>query len=219
MRIYAIEKMKRTAKNRDDRALPDADTLAAYVESLKLHAKESKLPLKLNNAIDALPSPSKIKRDLSEQESKILYETVGWAWHQITGKNIEDEIKVQKAPERLMGNYWMLKNGMLMEGINHFTIIKQNMTLFAVILGIDPFVLEAESCSNPDKMIQTAIANGAVRVFINKNKDAYFQMTDSTYGDWARNRIKKLDFTNKTIKIVDLKQPYCGWESGIVVRI
>ena len=46
---------------------------------------------------------------------------------------------------------------------------------------------------------------------------SYFQMNDQIYGEWGRNKVKKLDFKNKIVKLIDKKINYDGWKSGITI--
>ena len=56
-------------------------------------------------------------------------------------------------------------------------------------------------------------------MFVNPENKAFFQMTEKTYARWGKNKIKKLDFKIKAIKVIDLKAPYKGWKSGVTVII
>jgi hypothetical protein len=118
-----------------------------------------------------------------------------------------------------MGNYWMLPKGVILEGPNHFTIIKRNMNLFISLLNINAFAMHDRLAGNPNGVIKLVLDHGAMRIFVNKSKDAYFQLTDETYSIWGRQKIKKYEFKNKITKVVDKRQPYNGWSSGIVVKI
>ena len=51
--------------------------------------------------------------------------------------DIIEESQLEKDPETLMGNYWMLNNGVLLHGINHYGIIKNNDNLFCSLLDIN----------------------------------------------------------------------------------
>ena len=203
-----------------DEEIPKADVLATYVESLKMYLKDNpKTEGKFADLINNLPNPIKIHKDFSIQECKILHETVAYLWRKITGKKIVDEVKIIEAPESLFGNYWMIKNGILLHGTNHFTIIKQNAQLIASLLKLNAFTLEQYLCSEPNKLIQFIIKNGGVRLFINKNKKMQIQMSSKTYGKWGKKKIKKYDFSKKIVRIVDFKVPYEGWKSGIPIKL
>lgn len=217
MNIYSLRTIK--ASNEEDDK-PNADILAAYVESLKLYARSNPtIDGKIKSAIDALPSPTQIKSNMSDEEGKLLYETVDWAWKKITGHDIVQELKVTKAPEHLMGNYWILRNGVILSGENHFTIIKNNLNMFSSLLNVGANTLLGHMGSEPNKVIECAIANGAMRVYVNNNKEFFSQMSSDTYGEWGRTKVRRLDFKDKVVKVIDLSQPYKGWSSGVAVRL
>ena len=48
------------------------------------------------------------------------------------------------------------------------------------------------------------------RLWIDKNKNLWCQCNSKAYGKWVRSKIKKLDFKNKIIKVIDLKVQYRG---------
>lgn len=217
MNIYSAKTVN-ASNTEDDK--PSADVLGSYVESLKLFAKDNhKIDSRLKSVIDSLPSPASIRGNMSDEEGKLLYETVDWAWKKITGHDIVQELQVSKAPEQLMGNYWMLKNGVILSGENHFTIIKNNLNMFSALLNVGANTLLGHMASSPDKVIFCVIANGGMRVYVNSKKDFYCQMSAETYSDWGRIKVKHLDFPTKVVKVVDVRQGYNGWESGIPVRL
>jgi len=73
--------------------------------------------------------------------------------------------------------------------------------------------------TDPNKLLFYVIRNGGVRIFINKDKTAYFQMSENTYGKWGRKKVKGLDFAKKIVKILDFNQNYTGWDSGIGIKL
>lgn len=113
----------------------------------------------------------------------------------------------------------MLMNGILLNGPNHFTIVKKNMELFRALLDINAFVMHEKMASPPDELIKTVLDHGGMRIFINRDKSGYFQMTDETYSKWGRGKVKKMDLKNKVVKVIDKSNPYRGWDSGIVVKL
>lgn len=221
MNIYSSKKKNINASNvEQEQEKPNADVLATYVESLKMYIKNNpNVDEQLKGAIESLPSPSKIKSDLSDEECHLLYETVDWAWKKITGHDIVDELKVEKAPEKLMGNYWLLRNGIILSGENHYTIIKNNINLFSTLLNVGANTLLGYMGSSPNKVIACVIANGGMRVYVNSKKEFYSQMSDATYAEWGRVKVRHLDFKDKVVKVIDIRQPYNGWKSGVVVRL
>lgn len=199
---------------------PSPFDIAAYVESLKISLKDGEIKDKnVADTIENMPSPIKIRSELSYEECFMIFETVRWAWKEITGQDITNLAKVSPAPETLMGNYWMLKNGLIFHGVNHYTIVKQNIDVFAKLLNINAFVIHEKLSSPPEQIIKTIIDNGGVRVFITKDKRAYFQMNDKIYGEWGRNKVKKLDFKDKIVKLIDKNIDYSGWKSGITILL
>jgi len=219
MKQVAKTKIYRIAQNMKIE-VPNAEVLATYVESLKMYLKDKPdLKEKLAELIKNLPTPSKIKKDFSYEECKILYETVGYLWKKITGNDIIEESHTQEAPETLLGNYWMIENGLLLHGVNHFTIIKQNASILSSLLNVNGFALQQYLVSRPNKLIRFILENGGIRVFINKSKEAYFQMSEDTYAEWGRSKVKGLDFHKKIVKVIDFRVPYKGWKSGVAVKL
>jgi len=215
MKVLSQFKSNNKTKMED---VPDGDTVASYIEALKLHLQENKIKNDaLVSLVKQLPPQNKVRSELSKQEIAILFESVRFAWKEITKQDIVTENKIERAPETLNGNYWMIRKGVLLEGPNHFTIIRKNMDMIASLLNIDPFVLHEKMAGHPDGLIKTVIDNGGIRIFVNKDRKAFFQLTDTTYSAWGRNKIRKYDFKDKIVKVIDKKQPYKGWKSGITV--
>jgi len=203
-----------------DKDIPSAEDIAAYVESLNLYLQRNAIKSKsIKEHIESLPSPKQIRKDFSTEEVRVLTETVGYLWKEITGKNLIEESKMTYAPETLMGNYWMVAKGVLLEGVNHYTIIKQNMNLIQSLLNINAFAMHDRLASNPNDIIKLVLDHGGIRIFVNKDKEAYFQLADDTYNEWGKEKIKKYDFHEKVTKVIDKRQPYKGWSSGIVIKI
>lgn len=214
-----MSKITKIAKVPDE-DIPLAEDIAAYVESLKLYLKRGQIKdASLVEQVKKLPSPERILKTFSVEEIRVLTETVGYLWKQIANNDIIEESKMKRAPESLMSNYWMLTKGVILEGPNHYTIIKKNMDLFITLLGINAFAMHDRLASNPNDVIKLVLDHGAMRIFVNKNKDAYFQLSDETYSVWGRQKIKKYEFKNKITKVIDRRQPYKGWSSGIVIKI
>ena len=212
-KIYKIA--QNTAKE-----VPKPEVIATYVESLKMYQKDNpKLDKEYIRLIEKLPAPQQIKREFSTEECKILYETVGYLWRKITGQDIITEINTKHGPETLLGNYWMIKNGVLLQGVNHFSVVKQNASLFSTLLNLNGFALQQYLSSPPQKLIRYIIENGGMRIFVDKGLNAYFQMSEETYAKWGRAKVKGLDFKKKIVKIIDFKVPYKGWKNGISIRL
>lgn len=215
MRVSKIITAK--VSNKD---IPSPEDIAAYVESLKLYLQRNQVKdEELQKQIKQLPSPKQIIRSFSIEEIRLLTESIGYLWKKITGKDIIAEAKMTYAPQTLHGNYWMLTKGVIISGVNHYTIIKQNLDLFRTLLDINAFVMHDRLASNPNDIIKLVLDHGGMRIFVNDKKEAYFQLSDETYTKWGRAKIKKYDFKKKITKVIDSKQKYNGWSSGIVVII
>lgn len=212
-----IAKKSQKTKEKD---IPTGDIVASYVESLKTLVSDEKVNnMSVKKVINSLPPPTKIRSELSKQEIAIVFESVRYAWKEVSGQDIIEENKIRRSPETLNGNYWMIKNGIILEGPNHFTIIRKHMDLLASLLNIDPFVIHEKMSGTPNGLIKTIIDNGGMRIFVNKARKAFFQLSDKTYSEWGRDKIKKYDFKDKIVKVIDSRQPYCGWESGVLILL
>ena len=217
--VVASKMRTRIYKMAEQKTL-SAEASAQYVDALHLYSQEHpNLDKKYADLIKDLPSPRKIRQDFSMEECKILYETLDYLWKKITGDHIIQEKEVISAPETLFGNYWLLKNGILLKGVNHFSIIKNNATLFCTLLNLNGMTLQEYLCNRPHKVIEFILNNGGVRLFVNKDKKLYAQMSSETYGKWGKSKIKKYDFKLKAVKVIDFKRPYTGWKSGITIKL
>ena len=213
-----ITKLNKVAAIKE-KEVPPAKDLATYVESLKLYSKSSKVDPEIEKLIKNLPTPKNVQNLLSSAELRVIAETIRFLWQKIAGQDIIGESKMEKASEKLLGNYWMISNGILLSGPNHCTIIKKNMDLFISLLDIDAFAMHENLASNPNTLIKLIIDHGGIRIFVNKNGKAFFQLSDSIYGKWGRKKIKKYDFKEKVVRVIDTSAPYNGWSSGIAIRI
>lgn len=203
-----------------EKETPSPEEIALYVETLKLHNNKGKITdEKINKLIQKLPYPSTIRNIFSEQECKVVFESVNYAWKKLTGKDILDEQKIDKNPKGMEGSYWMISNGITLGGVNHTTIIKQNLNLFSTILDVSSFVLHERISGEPNRLIKTVLDHGGMRIFVNKDNKGYFQLSDNTYSKWGRNKIKKLNMDEKIVKIIDKNTPYRGWESGVLIKL
>lgn len=198
----------------------DANEVASFLEALEVSILNGEVKSdQVKSVIKSLPSPAHIRRHLSDEEARVVFESVRWAWKEISGKDITDSFAVEEGPERLMGNYWMLSNGIMLHGVNHYVIIKRNLTMFAELLNIDPFVLHKKLAGPPINLIKLVLDHGGMRMFITKDGRAYFQMNDKIYGKWGRAKVKGFDFKNKTVNLIDALGSFKGWKSGITVRL
>ena len=206
-------------KNIADR-LPNGEALALQVKVLQMHLKDNpKLNETFAELIKELPSPRQIRQDFSQKECEILYETVEYLWKNIAGEKLVPEKELYKAPESLQGNYWLLPRGLLLHGLNHYSIAKQNSNLVCSLLGIGPWAFQEHLCSKPNNLVWLIMNHGGVRLFITKDKRLYAQMSSEGYAKIGRSKIRKLDFKLKVVKLIDLKAPYNGWKSGITIKL
>ena len=211
-------KIHKTARIKEE-DIPDIDTIVAYIQALKLFDSENNLEPEFSKHIANLPNERSLKRDHSIEEVKVIFETVNFLWEKMTGKDIVSQSEYQAAEEKLLGNYWLLKNGILLSGVNHFTIVKDNVALIETMLNINGFTLQHYLASNPDPLIGYMIRNNAVRMFVDKDNNGFFQMTGDTYAKWGKKKVKSLDLKTKVVKISDTKVPFKGWESGIPIKL
>jgi hypothetical protein len=208
-------------KTADSKAVPGPQILSDYVETLKNYERDNPSYINpiLAKLIRKLPYPDKVRKEYSYEECKVLYETVQHVWGKISGGNIIEEREMKEAPETLEGNYWMLRNGILLHGVNHYGIIKQNPTIFSSILKVNGFALQQYLIKKPNELINFIIRNGGVRVFVTKDKRAFFQMSEDTYAKWGKEKVKKMDFRYRVIRVLDPEREYTGWNSGVAVRV
>ena len=68
-------------------------------------------------------------------------------------------------------------------------------------------------------VIAYIIRNGGVRMFINSQREGFFQMTEEAYTKWARDKVQHFNLQKKIVKVIDLKVPYEGWNSGVVIKL
>lgn len=198
----------------------DAHEVASYIEALNIALKDGSVKSpEVIGVLHSLPSPEHVRRHLSHEEAKILFESVRWAWKEVTGKDITETFNFVPAKETLMGNYWMMKNGVLLHGVNHYVIIKRNLSLFATLLDLQPFVLHQKLSGEPNDLIKYVIDNGGLRIFVTLDKRAYFQMNDQVYTNWGRAKVKGFDFQNKFVKLIDATSSFNGWKSGISLNL
>lgn len=197
---------------------PSVEEISTYVESLKLYLFEGKIKDKeVRNMIENLPDPATIRKRLSNEEAKIIFQTVGYAWKKVTGRNIIEDSKVESKKEQLMGNYWLINKGILLGGVNHYSIIKNNLELFRILLGVHAFTMHEKMGSDPEELIKLILDHGGVRLFISKDRRFFAQMTGQTYGKWGSRKIRKYDFPKKIVKLIDSNAEFKGWKSGICV--
>lgn len=213
-------KIKKTAEQSEDKYTPDPQTLADLVQSLKISLKENEeIPEEEKYLIKTLPTPRVVKSCLSESEINVVFKTVNYLWYKLTGQEFSDTISVDEHKQPLIGNYWMLRNGILLDGVNHFDIIKKNSIFIITLLTINGMTLQHYMHRDPNQLIHFIIMNGGVRMMVTGDNKAYFQMSEKTYADWGKKKVKGFDFKLKVVKIIDSKSTFKGWESGISIKL
>lgn len=211
-------KIKKTAASKD--YVPDANTLATLVESLKISLKDNEdIPEEEGYLINNLPAPRAIRASLSNSEIAIVFKTVNYLWKKLTGQEFTDTLDVKEHKQSLLGNYWLLRNGVLIEGINHLNAIKDNSIFIITLLGINGMTLQHYLHQDPNKLISFIIMSGGVRMMVTSENKAYFQMSEETYAKWGKRKVKGFDFKSKTVRIIDSKVEFKGWESGIAIKL
>jgi len=211
-------KIEKTAANKD--YIPDANTLATLVESLKMSIKDNEdIPQEEVYLIKNLPNPRVVRSCLSNSEIAIIFKTVNYLWKRLTGQEFIDTLDVKEHKQALLGNYWLLRNGVLIEGVNHLDIVKKNSIFIITLLGINGMTLQHYLHQDPNKLISFIILNGGVRMIVTSENKAYFQMSEETYAKWGKRKVKTFDFKSKTVRIIDYKVTYNGWKSGIAIKL
>jgi hypothetical protein len=211
-------KIKKTAK--EEIYVPDPNTLATMVESLKVSLRDNEdIPQEEKFLIKNLPTPRVVRSSLSDSEIAVVFKTVNYLWKKLTGQEFDDTIGVEKHRQPLLGSYWLLRNGILLEGVNHFGIIKNNSIFMITLLGINGMTLQHYMHQDINKLLSFIIMNGGVRMLVTSENKAYFQMSESTYAKWGKKKVKSFDFQSKTVKIIDSKVKYKGWNSGIAIKL
>lgn len=221
--LKKAENMKTTitkiANKKLNEKLPDGEQMALYALTLKQYLEDNpNISKEWADLIEKLPAPRQIRQDFSFQELKLLYETLEYLWSKVTGgQKIIPEKEIVSKPETLTGNYLMMSNGILLEGLNTYDIIKRNAQLICSLLNISGMTLQERLAGKPNDLIKFILKAGAMRLFITKDKRFFVQVSPEIFGKWAKKKIQKLDFRKKVVKLIDFKAEYKGWKSGISV--
>lgn len=200
---------------------PVPDAIAAMVDSIRIFSEDNETAFDKNEKrlVDNLPSKTYILNKMSDAELDVLYRSIRHLWKSMTGGEPEFATKNNDAVN-LDGVYWMLPGGVLLSGFNHFQTAKNNKLLVCSMLDINPLVFEKMLASgNVEEVISLILARGGVRVLINRNKSEVIMQTNESSWPMVKNKIEKMYHKNKFVKILDLSQPYKGWESGVTLVI
>jgi hypothetical protein len=208
----------------DDKETVSPDILASYIETLSLHRGQhyESMPKELVHLIDNLPPRAYVASRMDRVERELLMQTVGHIWKKVTGNNIRsvDTRIATTDSHRLDGTYWMVPGGILIRGFNHFSAAKNHRDLLCGILGINGFVFEATVLEkDPHGLINLVLSHGGIRVAINREKSAVYMQTTEGSWPWARDKLKKMWHKHKVARVIDRRQPYRGWKSGVPVIV
>jgi len=200
----------------------DAVQLATFADSLRLyrHDNGDSLDKETLRLIDNLPSRQAILTTMDDVELSLLQRAVGHIWRKVTGKSIQTmDLSANPSSRMLEGCYWMLPGGVMLHGLNHFSAAKDHRDIICSILGINPFVFEHKLASDPEGLVGLVVSSGGVRVLVDKTKSSVYMQVNEKSWPWARDKAQRMYHKNKVVKILDLSQPYLGWESGVPVII
>jgi len=213
-----IEKTSSSIFNDD---MPDPHVLATLVESLKMSVKneESNISKEVKILISNLPSPRVVSSSMSNEELKIIFKTIDYIWLKLTGSTFTNTLASEASENKFLGSYWMLRNGIILDGINHYDIIKRNSFFVITLLVLNGFTLQHYLHQPPERLIFYIIMNGGIRMMVEKSNRAFFQMSEETYAKWGKRKIKGLDFKSKIVRILDPNVEYTGWKTGIPIKL
>lgn len=212
-------KIKKTSSEKEQYT-PDAETLSTLVKSLKISIKNNEsIGEEERYLIKNLPSPRVIRSCLSDSEINVVFKTVNYLWKKLTGQEFKEVINVSEKEDPLIGSYWLLRNGILLDGVNHVDIIKRNSIFIITLLGINGMTLQHYLHQEHNKLLNFIIMNGGVRMLVTSENKSYFQMSEETYAKWGKKKVKKFDFKLKTVRIINKSTKYNGWESGVAVNL
>ena len=215
-------KIRKYSQNSDE---VSADVLSSYVETLSLFRGEygSTVTKDISKMIDNLPPRSFINSSMDSVERQLLFQTVGHIWKTLTGASIKETMggRVNFSRDKnLDGNYWMMPGGILVGGFNHFAAAKNHRNLLCSILGINQFVFEAKALEkSPEELIRLVLTHGGIRVKIDRGNNQVFMQTSERSWPWAREKARRMYHKKKMVKVLDARQPYKGWKSGVPVLV
>ena len=92
------------------RDAPPAESLAAYVDSIRLMANSASTDIEksVTRLIKSLPSRHQILKAMDNTDKIILYDSVRYVWKKLTGNEVPDTPLSDKAKESTMeGCYWL----------------------------------------------------------------------------------------------------------------
>ena len=200
------------------------DILASYIETLSLHRGRYRdsMSKELVRLIDNLPPRAYVTTRMDHIERDLLMQTVGHIWKKVTGNNIRDVDTRTATTEssRLDGTYWMVPGGILVRGFNHFSAAKSHRDLLCGILDINGFIFEAKALEkDPHELINLVLSHGGIRVAIDRKKSAVYMQTTEGSWPWARDKLRKMYHKHKVARVIDRREPYKGWKSGVPVIV
>ena len=200
------------------------DILSSYIETLFLHRGRyhDALDKDVVRLIDNLPPRSYVTSRMDGIERELLMQTVGHIWRKVTGSSIREvDTRVATTDSgRLDGTYWMVPGGILVRGFNHFSAAKNHRGLLCGILGINGFVFEAKALEkDPHGLINLVLSHGGIRVAVDRGKSAVYMQTTEGSWPWARDKLRRMWHKHKVARVIDRREPYRGWKSGVPVIV
>ena len=204
------------------REVPDAETLAAYIDSIKLMAEGSSVDTdrSVKRLVSNLPSRHQVLKAMDDTDKTILYDSVRYVWKKLTGQEIPERAPTDTEKDNVMdGCYWLLPGGVEVHGLNHYSAAKNHRGLVCALLDINPLVFEYKMNQNPAELIALVAYTGGIRMMVKRNSNSVFMQTTESSWPWARDKIKKMYHANKVVKVLDLSKPYLGWESGVPIIV
>lgn len=200
---------------------PSAEVMSAMADSIRIFYQDHKDSFSPDErrVVESLPAKAYILNEMDQAELDVLYRSIRHLWVGISGEDPELSSSNQDA-KNLDGSYWFLPGGVMVAGYNHFTAAKNHKSMICAILDINPIVFEQLlSRQNSDDVIALLLARGGVRTLINRDRNEVVMQTNEESWPWVKGKLEKMYHKNKIAKVIDLSQPYEGWESGVTIRV
>ena len=200
---------------------PSPESLSAMIDSIKVFFSdhEHEFDKADKRIVESFPSKARILEDMDDSERDVMYRSVRHLWVKMTGKEPEFE-SVGSSDKYLDGAYWMLPGGVLIAGYNHYMAARDNKFFICSMLDINPLIFEKLLLAGDvNGAIGIIVARGGVRVLINRGKKEVVMQTNEASWPWVKGKLDKMYHKNKFAKVVDMKQPYEGWESGVTIKV
>lgn len=200
---------------------PPAAAMAAMAESIRIYYRDHADAFSPDEkrVIENLPSRGYIANEMDQPQLDVLNNSIRHIWKAISGGEPELEMSNPDA-ENLDGAYWFLPGDAMVSGYNHFTAAKDHKAMICAILDINPLVFEQMlSKQDHEAVIALLVARGGVRMLVDRAESRVAMQTNEESWLWAKGKIERMYHKDKIVKIIDLSQPYEGWQSGVTLRI